>query len=315
MTDPTPEPYWYRRHPRTALVLGLLAVALTLDLTLGTVSHLRLFVRSEPLGDMLRVRRPDLYYHHGLVPNATADSARFGTAVYPIYVNSLGFRDARVRDVPLQRPANVRYRLLFIGDSFTEGLGVPWDSSFVGRVAHALRMDSVEVLNAGMIANSPVLFERKLRMYLSISGLQVDEVAAVADITDLGDEVGYANLSGWDPQAVNPRPRWRRWFGEVMGFSLVYATVRRAWHQHLDEERRVRARREQGIRTADWFEQTYHYRPLTPVGFRLMDEHLEDVRRLLGERHIRMSLTTYPWPTMLSGHQDRDTEWERHWRA
>jgi hypothetical protein len=310
-----PPSFWHRRNPRAAIALGVLVVAIVLDFAIGSIVQLRLFRRDEPLGDMLRVRRPDLYYHHGLVPNATADSARFGDAVYPIFVNSMGFRDARVRDIPLARPSSVRYRLLFIGDSFTEGLGVPWDSSFVGRVATALRGDSIEVLNAGTIANSPVIFERKLRYYLTVVGLQVDEVAAVADITDLGDEIGYRFPFGWDPDTTDSRPVWRRRFGEVMGYSLSYATARRIWHRRIELARSASSRTANGHLVNAWFALTYRHQLLLSTGFRLMDEHLEATRALLADRGIPLSVTTYPWPTMLTGAMDRESLWETHWRT
>jgi len=62
-----------------------------------------------------RVKHP--VYHHGFVPNVSVMD-RWGDSWYPIKTNSLGFKDAVNREVSLKSDA---YRLLFIGDSFTEG--------------------------------------------------------------------------------------------------------------------------------------------------------------------------------------------------
>ena len=97
----------------------------------------------------------------------------------------------------------------FIGDSFTEGLGVDWDSTLVGRVASALAADSIEVLNAGVVGYSPVVMERKLRHYLEAVKLQVDEVAVVIDVSDALNEVAYAAPAVGHVDHDAGRPAWR----------------------------------------------------------------------------------------------------------
>jgi hypothetical protein len=48
-----------------------------------------------------------------------------------VFTDSLGFKDASRRAVPDRR------RILFIGDSFTEGVGLPYEQTFVGLFARA----------------------------------------------------------------------------------------------------------------------------------------------------------------------------------
>src|SRR5215831_15703847 len=50
--------------------------------------------------------------------------ARWGPFRYHIATNSLGFKDSRPRSVPLTAD---RPRLLLMGDSFTEGIGLDYD--------------------------------------------------------------------------------------------------------------------------------------------------------------------------------------------
>jgi hypothetical protein len=72
-------------------------------------------------------------YHHDLAPNT----------------NSLGFKDGSTRIVPLVRDGR---RVLLIGDSFTEGVGVPFDQTFAGLLYQAglEGTKKVEFLNAAV---------------------------------------------------------------------------------------------------------------------------------------------------------------------
>ena len=51
--------------------------------------------------------------------------------------------------------------MLLLGDSFTEGLGLPFEESFAGRLAARLAERDVEVLNAGVVSYSPSIHHRK----------------------------------------------------------------------------------------------------------------------------------------------------------
>ena len=60
--------------------------------------------------------KEDPVYHHGFIENGKFE------AEYNVYTNSLGFKDSEVRYVDRE---NKGRRILFIGDSFTEGVMLP----------------------------------------------------------------------------------------------------------------------------------------------------------------------------------------------
>jgi hypothetical protein len=142
-------------------------------------------------------RYPHPAYHHALVPNFDGYDT-WGDVRYPFMTNSLGFRDGRVRDVPL---AAATRRVLLIGDSFTEGTGVPFEDAFAGRLFSAgmQRSDPVEFLDAGVISYSPTLYYRKIR-YLIERGLRFDEVVVFSDVSDLYDEASKYFCHDDDPR-------------------------------------------------------------------------------------------------------------------
>ncbi|MFZ3326562.1 MAG: SGNH/GDSL hydrolase family protein, partial [Methylocella sp.] len=126
----------------------------------------------------------DPVYHHTLRPKFDGFD-KWGNKDYPVVTNSLGFRDASTRDVPLVAD---RKRIVFIGDSFTEGLGMPYQETFVGKFAGAF--PDLDVLNAAAESYSPSVYYEKLKYFLD-RGLRFDEAVVYIDISDIQDETMY----------------------------------------------------------------------------------------------------------------------------
>jgi len=159
-------------------------------------------------------RYPHPVYHHALVPNFDGYD-NWGDVRYKFDTNSLGFRDAEVRDVPLTSKTR---RVLLIGDSFTEGTGVAFEDSFAGRLAAAgTQRAEIEFLDAGVISYSPALYYRKVK-YLIERGLRFDEVVVFSDVSDVYDEAGKYFCHDDDPQyAKYCDPEERAFFASLCG--------------------------------------------------------------------------------------------------
>jgi hypothetical protein len=117
-----------------------------------------------------------------LRPDCTCTRA-WGRERYQLAIDSQGFRDEKVRDVP---PTGPRPRILMLGDSFTESMG-PWNTSFVGRIAASF--PQYEILNGGVGGYSPSNYLNTARIALN-SGLDFDEAIVFMDISDVQDEAG-----------------------------------------------------------------------------------------------------------------------------
>ncbi|MDH8404796.1 hypothetical protein QIG58_28150, partial [Klebsiella pneumoniae] len=75
------------------------------------------------MGDPRRYRIFDYRYHHSLIANFDGYDY-WGNNRYRLFTNSLGFKDAAVREIAKVSPNR---RILLIGDSFTEGIGLPFE--------------------------------------------------------------------------------------------------------------------------------------------------------------------------------------------
>lgn len=124
-------------------------------------------------------------YDHGFAADFDGYDV-WGELRYRLITDSLGFKDASVRKVPLKSDSR---RILLIGDSFAEGIGVNFEDSFAGQLYRAgqERSEKIEFLNAGVASYSPSIYYKKIK-YLLESGLQFDEVVLFSDTSDVTDE-------------------------------------------------------------------------------------------------------------------------------
>jgi lysophospholipase L1-like esterase len=129
------------------------------------------------------------HYHHDLRANKQGQDL-WGDSTYAMATNSLGFKDAVVREISLKAD---KKRILFIGDSFTEGIGLPYQQTFAGMFAAAVQ-DSIEVLNAGCVSYSPKLYYLKTKYLIEKTKLRFDELFVFIDISDIQDETVYASF-------------------------------------------------------------------------------------------------------------------------
>jgi hypothetical protein len=153
---------------RSGLPLAI-AIFVLLDVTAAQVCK-RVMEGWDPAPSERLYRIRNETYHHGFASNVSLTS-RFGPMAYPMYTNSLGFRDRGPREITL---VSSTPRLLFIGDSFTEGIGVPYEDTFVGLLAERLGKERVDVLNAAVASYGFVIYRRKIEHLLETVGLRFD---------------------------------------------------------------------------------------------------------------------------------------------
>ncbi len=135
-----------------------------------------------------RIKHP--YYHHGMMKNA-AQHTSWGRAIYEINTNSLGFIDSANYKVKLKTDDK---RILIIGDSHSEGVGVEFEKTFAGILQKQVQSSGIEILNASAVSYSPKIHYLKTDYFLNKKELDVDEVWVFVDISDLQNEIAYENF-------------------------------------------------------------------------------------------------------------------------
>ena len=130
----------------------------------------------------------DPYEHHPYRPYAELTD----TAGNRIVTNSLGWKDSQPGHEIARNPSP-RRRVVMLGDSFTEGLGVNEEQTFSAFAERRLNRggERYEVLNGGRVSYSPLLEYMRLKRFLD-QGYRTDVVVLLPDLSDVQDELEYA---------------------------------------------------------------------------------------------------------------------------
>jgi lysophospholipase L1-like esterase len=146
----------------------------------------------------------DPYEEHIYRPFLAYDQTS-GERTVRFYTNSLGWKDDRPGRVVAKQSG--KPRIVFLGDSFAEGLGVAQKDSVPGVVQQALG-PGFEVLNGGRSSYSPLIEYQRLKRFLE-AGYQADAVVLMLDVSDVQDELYYSGryLYGEDGEPLRLQGR------------------------------------------------------------------------------------------------------------
>ena len=125
-------------------------------------------------------------YHHTLKPNYDG-LGRWGDWTYKMCTNLHGFKDQC--NAPINESKS--FDVAFMGDSFTEGIGLPFEQTFVGLVAK--QYPDLRIANLGVVSYSPAIYLAKLKD-LYTKGYRFKHVIVFIDIGDIFDEANAYDL-------------------------------------------------------------------------------------------------------------------------
>jgi hypothetical protein len=286
---------------RTSLVL----LQIFILIVLGGEIYARV-TQGRLLNDRAKVaeyRNSDLTVHHKLIPNSTGRSTTKEWDV-KYKVNSFGFRD---KEYSKEKPDNV-FRILVLGDSFTEGYGVEGEETFVKILEKELNEPksgkmTYEVINCGVASYSPLLEY----LFLKTKGLELDPdmVIIFYDFGDLEDDCEYTNLCEFDengnpqrsfpykrvrPIGTNPLERF------LAKYSRYYLYLENKINKHVYKSRKlpnIFARH--GFDVDRFMVFRPHNKKDVVKAWDLSSSYLDLIYEQLKERNIEFVLVSYPY--------------------
>jgi len=167
----------------------LLRLTVSLAATLAALAIAELFAR-RTYGEGFNMLI-DPYEDHVYRPFLEYEQTS-GDRTLRFYTNSLGWKDDRPGREVEKQPERVR--IVFLGDSFTEGLGIGQKETVSGVVQRTLDPGArqLEVLNGGRSSFSPLLEYQRLKRFLD-EGYRADTVVVLLDVSDVQDELYYTS--------------------------------------------------------------------------------------------------------------------------
>jgi len=131
-------------------------------------------------------------------------------------VNSLGLSEQN-----LSKDKGSKFRILAIGDSFTEGVGTSYENSWVKQMEARWKEHNVQTMNAGIGGSDPVyefaLYRDKLTDY------QPDLVVITINSSDITDVIGRGGFDRFheDGTAGKEAPSWEWAYAANHVFRLI----------------------------------------------------------------------------------------------
>jgi lysophospholipase L1-like esterase len=300
---------------------GLAIVAYCIALLLGLDFIYSNFFCDEDI--LARIYDPQ--YHHGFAPNFAGHNP-WGMSRPPFYTDSMGFKDGSVREVPL---VSATRRILLIGDSITEAIGLSFEDSFAGMLQQLGQNSApkIEFLNAGVASYSPSIYYKKVKSLIE-QGLQVNEVVVFSDLSDVFDEAtGYFCIDDDPRYFAYCRPediiKQKRIRKKILQRNLVIMDklipIIKVQIRLLRTGGKIIPLSESDTpKEAGWTLSGYDvgnaYAPLGVEGG--IARSLQNMRKLadlLKQRGIALTIAVYPWAPQLA-HDDRDSRQVAIWR-
>jgi len=312
-------------------LLLLIAVFVASDLIAGAVA--RALLDPPDAGEYERsYRTGSPRYHHDLLPGLDTQGA-WGAKIYPVHTNSLGFRAEAVESVALEAAGR---RVLFIGDSFTEGVGLAYERTFVGRIDRALAFRGVDVLNAAAVSYSPSIYRRKIEYLLEERGLEFDALYVMIDVSDIYDEARIYDVDSsgnvvdakWkrDQDAVRAERQAAKRRG-LRGFARRLRPIEEFVRDTSLTLRLTRMLRDARRPPADsrfppgtqlersvWTVDAGLREEWGNRGLARAREQMTELAALARRRGVELTVGVYPWPDQIV-HRDLDSLQVRFWSA
>jgi len=281
------------------IVLATLGGLFAVDFGVGTWKYASYF------------RTPHPEYHHGLIPGVSEVLERWGDTHYVVSVTSLGFKDLAAREDSWGNTTG-SYRLLLLGDSFTEGIGLPARETFAGLLEPSLQSllsRDVRVFNAGVVSYAPNLYYKKCA-YLLEKGLSVDEVLVFIDISDIQDEVVYRSYEGKEPFSVNIATTF--WYRHSWLYRELVGSFVKVLRKEEEEAHDLFGDRYNKVR-GSWPHTPESLASWAETGLELAKAHMLLLGDLCKEHGLPLTVAVYPWPENLRHDPDPSPQ-ERFWK-
>ncbi len=280
-------------------------ITLTLVCTLDFLYSKYIFVKE--VGKEVRIKHD--VFHHTLAPSFNGVE-KWGDGVYNICTDPNGFKSS-CDNVNTERK---QFDLAFMGDSFTEAVGLEYGDSFVGMFANA--HPDLTIANLGVSSYSPTIYLSKINWLLE-RGYKFKHLYVFIDISDIQDETQYI-LS--DDNAVSYTFTHELYLYISDNFKLLnkgYYTIRKKIFGADDNDIYKNSNKNRSTWTSNINANGYDTMGVKG-GIENALSNMIALYELLQSHNIKLSVGVYPWPEQLkemTKYPNRTNKQSRIWQS
>ncbi len=234
--------------------------------------------------DIYRVK--NYHYEYSLKENLKTDFANWGNNYYTLCTDSRGFKfDCLEKE-------KKHYQIAFIGDSFTEGIGLPYENTFVGQFKIKSNLD---VVNLGVVSYSPSIFLKKIKYLINNKIISFDHLIVAIDLTDLEDDWSRKeNKTINKIKKNNSNVKFNLKYFLTMHFPVTYLISKKVnWFIKLNILKSINVEHlDYSLNKASW---TYmdNY-PKLNEKIELNIDNMNEIYSFLKKKNIKFSILIYP---------------------
>ena len=256
------------------------------------------------------------FYHHSFKGNVNTIDV-WGEYKYKFVTNDLGFKDKKNRII--DKKTKLKKRILVNGDSFVEGIGIEYENTFVGLLDDYLFNKNIEILNAGVASQSPILYYKKIFYLLEEKKLEFDELILFLDISDIPDEYFYSkNYNDNEIEIKNFRDKLQDFlvnnssiylfFDVILGklnslkeYIIIKNQVAKYYNKDTSKITKtdINTYKSINVERGNWTHNDKLWNAYASEGRQLAEKNLNMLNLLLQKYNIKFSLVIYPWPKQI----------------
>ena len=157
--------------------------------------------------------------------NLEVKNAQWGNIYYTFCTNDLSLKSECNKQITKNN-----YKFAFIGDSFTEGIGVNYENTFVGLFDQVFD----KTLNLSVSGSSPNFYEKRLNYFLNEKNIKIENLFLFFDLTDLEDDFGYETkgINYIDNYEIDlSKEKYKKFLKD--NFVITYHILLNTWWNHI----------------------------------------------------------------------------------
>ena len=248
---------------------------------------------------LIRIDHP--IYHHGFRGNVIYNEAKGFEGNFSLCTDNHGFK------YHCNKLRKKKFDFAFIGDSFVEGVGLPYKDTFVGIYE---KKSKKSVANLGVTSYGTKIYLSKINFLLK-NDYHFDHVVVFIDVSDLFDDNTFyllnKDLSVWEKNAIKKRLKKRKFLRYNFPLTNYYMYVIKMNNRINREVPPLKSLKpiytKKAYLKAEW---TYNSQdnidgytdPISKTKIEMI-KNIEKLYIILKKNNIKMSLAVYPWPQTL----------------
>jgi lysophospholipase L1-like esterase len=264
-------------------------------------------------GRSLYVHKPNGWYE--LNRNYRGED-RYGRHLFAVATDQHGLRIPSPAAAAPAKASSQHPALVFLGDSFTYGVGANWNDTYVGQVA---KRYPGAVINAGVNSHSPTPHLYRLQRLLQEGAIPTGAIVVLAvDISDVQDEASRWQSTDAEPQErsaaaaaqvierrgrTQPPPEAQTPLFSPRNFQLTHQIYYglEALYKRFFDHWQIRNQARSAFTHRPWADLAQHYAPLgVEAALNQTRRRIEQIAQLSQRNGHPFWLLIYPWPAQLA---------------